>query len=88
MGGVDRYKNKACRSQIIIARCGDSLHCRNCRLGFSLRAFLKNGMLPWKKIVDWEKSCQNKIEDNSRIYLEQDCNKMPDVIISYDLKQN
>jgi transcriptional regulator with XRE-family HTH domain len=39
----------------------------------------------WKKLVDWEKSCKNLVDDYSiaQIYPEEDCNEMPDVNILY-----
>jgi hypothetical protein len=52
----------------------------------------------WERVVDWEKSRKNRVDDNSelaQIYLKEDCNEMPDVQVFYgrekeleDLKQS
>ncbi|KOP22904.1 hypothetical protein AMR41_28905 [Hapalosiphon sp. MRB220] len=52
----------------------------------------------WERVVDWEKSHKNRVDDNSdlaQISLKEDCNEMPDVQVFYgrekqleDLKQS
>lgn len=41
----------------------------------------------WNEIVDWSKSRKNRVEDNSEICLEEDCDEMPDVQIFYGRKK-
>lgn len=41
----------------------------------------------WNEIVDREKSRKNRVEDNSEICLEEDCDKIPDVQIFYGRKK-
>ncbi|MCJ8281105.1 MAG: hypothetical protein MJK14_14800 [Rivularia sp. ALOHA_DT_140] len=33
----------------------------------------------WKQIVDWGKSRKNRVEENRKIYLQEDCDERPDV---------
>ncbi|MEM6399553.1 MAG: ATP-binding protein [Cyanobacteria bacterium P01_D01_bin.116] len=37
----------------------------------------------WKEIVDWGKSRKNRVEENEKICLKEDCDEMPDVLVFY-----
>ncbi|MBW4434032.1 MAG: AAA family ATPase [Pelatocladus maniniholoensis HA4357-MV3] len=56
----------------------------------NFEAICKAVGVDWKQIVDWEKSGQNRVEDNSdiaQICLKEDCNEMHDVQIFYGREQ-
>ncbi len=56
----------------------------------NFEAICKAVGVDWKQIVDWEKSGQNRVEDNfdiAQICLKEDCNEMPDVQVFYGREQ-